>query len=474
MYQKHSKTVEKLLCFVSILCTALYKINSVKSTVWILLPGHQRLSPEDGDQKGLVTAWRSQKGRCGDEERGLQTVHESSICREHANCNANPVGWSFASGLGQQLLKRFRGLRCRVEWYAGHELCMLDSCHTHKAAWLHESWNLFDPYPRSQHGPQIGKPDSFLVYGSQQQHQTILLHNKQWNAFEFWVLNWLSECLFANCLQHGGTSGPGLSGQGRGKNLPIYIHAFASADTTCLFSHWFSRLCMIGNCLGAKSLTMNALMQTHALSLWLCPSSSSGRSTVTSRGSSLEAAAFWPFHGGLHRSGQNLQLQMLFNEVNHQISHSWIFNWQPRRYWDFSIVLELTWQIVRTRVLLRPSWSKRRGALLGCAVRSYTWTSWKEKVKEEPSLVSNSLSLPKAARLGLGIAAIASVTALADQDQRVYGRCCSGGTERHGNLIWSYLTPLHWSLPLLFSWHGGRRLLNLVDALTPPLCLCHS
>jgi len=56
MYQKHSKTVEKLLCFVSILCTALYKINSVKSTVWILLPGHQRLSPEDGDQKGLVTA----------------------------------------------------------------------------------------------------------------------------------------------------------------------------------------------------------------------------------------------------------------------------------------------------------------------------------------------------------------------------------------------------------------------------------
>ena len=22
---------------------------------WILLPGHQRLSPEDGDQKGLVT-----------------------------------------------------------------------------------------------------------------------------------------------------------------------------------------------------------------------------------------------------------------------------------------------------------------------------------------------------------------------------------------------------------------------------------
>lgn len=219
---------------------------------------------------------------------------------------------------------------------------------------------------------------------------------------------------------------------------------------------------------------MHSCRLMHALSLWLCPSSSSGRSTVTSRGSSLEAAAFWPFHGGLHRSGQNLQLQMLFNEVNHQISHSWIFNWQPRRYWDFSIVLELTWQIVRTRVLLRPSWSKRRGALLGCAVRSYTWTSWKEKVKEEPSLVSNSLSLPKAARLGLGIAAIASVTALADQDQRVYGRCCSGGTERHGNLIWSYLTPLHWSLPLLFSWHGGRRLLNLVDALTPPLCLCHS
>lgn len=110
----------------------------MKSTVWILLPGHQRLSPEDGDQKGLVTAWRSQKGRCGDEERGLQTVHESSICREHANCNANPVEWSFASGLGQQLLKRFRGLRCRVEWYAGHELCMLDSCHTTK---LHDYMN---------------------------------------------------------------------------------------------------------------------------------------------------------------------------------------------------------------------------------------------------------------------------------------------------------------------------------------------
>ena len=279
------------MTFVAILCTAIYKTNSVKSPVWILLPGHQRLSPEDGDQKGLVTAWRSQKGRCGDEERGLQTVHESSICREHANCNANPVGWSFASGLGQQLLKRFRGLRCRVEWHAGHELCMLDSCHTHKAAWLHESWNLFDPYPRSQHGPQIGNPDSFLVYPCQQQHQTIVLHSKQWNAFQFWVLNWLSECLFRKLPSTWGNIGTRSFRTGQ-REKSAHLHAFASADTTCLFSHWFSRLCMIGNCLGAKSLTMNALMQTHALSLWLCPSSSSGRSTVTSRGSSLEAAAF--------------------------------------------------------------------------------------------------------------------------------------------------------------------------------------
>lgn len=137
--------------------------------------------------KRAMRRWRKGTAHCKRFTRVL-FAESMQIAMQIQLGEALHLDWdnSCSSALGGSLPGR---VVCRPwamhAWLLSHP----QSCMT---TWIMES---IYAYPRSQHGPQIGNPDSFLVYGCKK-HQAIIPYNKQWNAFEFWVLNRLSECLF--------------------------------------------------------------------------------------------------------------------------------------------------------------------------------------------------------------------------------------------------------------------------------------